>query len=138
MQADKSSGSPGAGPSASPKHQTLIPEAGSRSSSEPRVPTDGARSRTSAPRRKVIAGKVKVAGAWVHTAELKNPVASRPSAKATSTFKKKGNGDRKAKGQDDPIQTFRFGSLEDDTGMEVEASQTSLSSSLSGSTSSLK
>ena len=31
-----------------------------------------------------------------------------------------------------------FGSLEDDTGMEVEASQTSLPSSLSGSTSFLK
>ena len=69
----------------------------------------------------------------------KNLAASRPSAKATSTFKKKGNGDRKVKGQDDPIKTFnRFGSLEDDTGMEVEATQTSLSSSLSGSTSSLK
>ncbi len=82
---------------------------------------------------------MKVAGAWLHTAEFKNPVASRPSAKATSTFKKKGNGDRKAKGQDDPIKTFnRFGSLEDDTGMEVEASQTSLPSSSSGSTSSLK
>uniref|UniRef100_UPI0025E321BE hypothetical protein n=1 Tax=Thiolapillus sp. TaxID=2017437 RepID=UPI0025E321BE len=92
-----------------------------------------------APRRTAIAGKVKVAGAWVHTAEFKNPAASRPSAKATNTFKKKGNGDRKAKGQDDPIKTFnRFGSLEDNTGMEVEASQTSLPSSLSGSTSSLK
>ena len=51
LQADKSSGSPGAGPSASPEHQILIPGAGSRSSSEPRLPTDGARSRTSAPRR---------------------------------------------------------------------------------------
>ena len=139
LKADKSSGSPDAGPSASPKHLTLTRGAGSRSSSEPRVPTDGARSRTSAPRRTAIAGKVKVAGSWVHTAVFKNPVAFRRSAKATGTFKKKGNGDRKAKGQNDPIKTFnRFGSLEDDTGMEVEAPQTSLSSSLSGSTSSLK
>ena len=139
LQAGKSSGSPGAGPTASPKHQTLTPAAGSGSSSEPRVPTDGARSGTSAPRRTAIAGKVKVAGAWVHTAESKNPAASRPSAKATSTLKKKGNGDIKAKGQDDLIKTFnRFGSLEENTGMEVEASQTSLPSSLSGSTFSLK
>ncbi|WP_419641310.1 hypothetical protein, partial [Thiolapillus sp.] len=117
LQADKSSGSPGAGPSASPKHQTLTPGAGSGSSSQPRVPTVRARSGSSAPRRTAIAGKVKVAGAWVHTAEFKNPAASRPSAKATNTLKKKGNGDRKAKGQDDPIKTFnRFGSLEDDTG----------------------
>ena len=123
---------------ASSKHQTLTPGAGSGSSSQPRVPTDGARSGTSAPRRTAIARKVKVVGAWVHTAEFKNPAASRPSAKATSTFKKKGNGDRKAKGQDDPIKTFNhFGSLEDNTGMEVEASQTSLPSSLSGGTSSL-
>ena len=86
-----------------------------------------------------IAGKVKVVGAWVHTAEFTNPAASRPSAKATSTFKKKRNGDRKAKGQDYPIKTFnRFGSFEDNAGMEVEASQTSLPSSLSGSTFSLK
>ena len=117
----------------------MTPGAGSGSSSEPRVLTDGARSGTSAPRRTAIAGKVKVAGAWVHTAEFKIPAASRPSSKATSTLKKKGNGDRKAKGQDDPIKTFnRFGSLEDNIGMEVEASQTSLPSSLSGSTSSLK
>ena len=60
LKADKSSGSPGAGPSASPKHQTLTPGAGSRSSSEPRVPTESARSRTSAPRRKALAAKVKV------------------------------------------------------------------------------
>ena len=139
LKADNSFGSPGAGSSAYPKHQTLALGAGSGSSSEPRVPTDGARSRTSAPRRKAIAGKVKVAGAWVHATELKNPVASRPSAKATSTCKKTGSGDRKPKGQDDLIKTFnRFGSLEDDTSMEVEASQTSLPSSLSGSTSSLK
>ena len=75
----------------------------------------------------------------MHAAEFKNPVASRPSAKVTSTSRKKGSGDRKPKGQDDPIKTFnRFGSLEDDTGMEVEASQMSLLSSLLGSTSSLK
>ena len=35
LKADKSSGSPGAGPSAFPKHQTLTPGTGSRSSSEP-------------------------------------------------------------------------------------------------------
>ena len=35
LKADKSSGSPGAEPSASPKHQTLTPGAGSGSSSEP-------------------------------------------------------------------------------------------------------
>ncbi len=51
LKADKSSGSPDAGPSASPEHLTLTRGAGSRSSSEPRLPTDGARSRTSAPRR---------------------------------------------------------------------------------------
>ena len=139
LQVDKRSGSPGAGPSSSPKHQTLTLGAKSRSSSEPQALTDGVRLGTSAPRRKAIAGKVKVAGAWVHATELKNPVASRPSAKATSTCKKTGSGDRKPKGQDDLIKTFnRFGSLEDDTSMEVEASQTSLPSSLLRSTSSLK
>ena len=103
---------------------------------EPRVPTEGARSGTSAPWRKAIAGKVKVAEAWVHAADFRKPVASRPSSKATSTFRKKGSGDKQAKGQDDPIKTFNtFGSLEDDTGMEVEASQMSLPSSLSGGTS---
>ena len=51
LKADKSSGSPDAGPSASPKHLTLTRGAGSRSSSEPRLPTDVARSRTSALRR---------------------------------------------------------------------------------------
>ena len=35
LQADKRSGSPGAGPSSSPRHQTLTLVAGSRSSSEP-------------------------------------------------------------------------------------------------------
>ena len=82
---------------------------------------------------------MNVAGAWVYAADFQKPVASRPSAKATSTLRKKESGDRQAKGQDDPTKTFdRFGSLEEDTGMEVEASQTSLPSSLSGSTSSLK
>ena len=53
--------------------------------------------------------------------------------------KKKGGGNRPPKGQKDPVNTFnRYGSLEEDAGMEVEASQTSLPSSLSGSTSSLK
>ena len=98
LQADNSSGSPGAGPSASPKHQTLTPGAGSVSISEPRVPTDGARSGTSAPRRTAIAGKVKVAGAWVHAADFQKPVGSRPSAKATSISRKKGSGDRQARG----------------------------------------
>ena len=139
LKADKSSGSPGAGPSASPKHQTLIPGAESRSSSEPRVPTEGTRSRTSALRRKAIAGKVKVAGAWVHAAELLKLAASRPNSKTTNSPKKKGGGNRPPKGQQDPVKTFnRYGSLEEDAGMEVEASQTSLPSSLSGSTSSLK
>ena len=139
LKADKSSGSPGAGPSASPKHQTLTPGAGSRSSSEPRVPTDGARLRTTAPRCKALAGKVKVAGAWVHTAELLKPAVSRPNSKTTNSPKNKGGGNRLPKGQKDPIKTFNeYGSLEEDAGMEVEASQTSLPSSLSGSTSSLK
>ena len=138
LQADKSSGSPGAGPSTSPKHQTLTPGAGSRSSSEPRVPTNGARSRTTGTRRKALATKVKVAGAWVHAADLLKSAASRHSKKSTNP-KDKGGGNRPPKGQDDPLKTFnRFGSLEEDAGMEVEASQTSLPSSLSGSTSSLK
>ena len=69
---------------------------------------------------------------------VQKPVASRPTAKPTGTSQKKCGGDRKAKGQDDPVKTFnRFESLEVDTGMEVEASQTSLLSFLSG-TSSLK
>ena len=139
MRVDKSSGSPGAGPSASPKHHTLSLGAGSRSSSEPRVPTDGARSRTSAPRRKPLAAKVKIAGAWVHAAEFLKPAASHPNSKTTNSPKKKGGGNRPSKGQQDPVKTFnRYGSLEEDAGMEVEASQTSLPSFLSGSTSSLK
>ena len=82
---------------------------------------------------------MEVAGAWVHAAHFQKPLASHPIVKPTGTSKKKGGGDRQAKGQDDPKKTFhRFGSLEDDTGMEVEASQTSLPSSMSGSTSSLK
>ena len=139
LKADKSSGSPGAEPSASPKHQTLTPGAGSRSSSEPRVPTDGARSRTSAPRRKAIAGKVKVAGAWVQTAELLKLAVSRPDSKTTNSPKNKGGGNRPPKGQKDPVKTFkRYGFLEKDAGMGMEASQTSLPSSVSGSTSPFK
>ena len=139
LKADKGSGSPGAGTSASPKHQTLTPGAGSRSSCEPRIPTDGARLRTSAPRHKAIAGKVKVAGAWVHAAELLKPAASRPNSKNTNSPKKKGSGNRSPKGQNDPLKTYnRYGSLENDAGMEMEASQASLPSSFSGSTSSLK
>ena len=123
MKADKSSGSPGAGPSASSKHQTLTPRAGSRSSSEPRVPTDDAKSRTSAPRRKAIAGKVKVAWALAHAAELLKPAASRPNSQNTNSPKKTGGGNRPPKGQSDPLNTFdRYGSLDEDAGMEVEAS----------------
>ena len=104
----------------------------SRSCSEPRVPTEGTRSRTSALRRKAIAGKVKVAGAWVHAAELLKPAASRPNSKNTNSPKKKGGGNRPPKGQNDPLRTFnRYGSLKEDTGMEVGVSQTSLPSSLS-------
>ena len=121
LKADKSSGSPGAGPSASPKHQTITPGAKSRSSSEPRVPTDGAKSRTSAPRRKAIAGKMKVTGAWVHAAELLKPAASRPNSQTTNSPKMKGGGNRPPKGQKDPVKTFnRYGSLAEDAGTGVE------------------
>ena len=114
LQADKSSGSPGAGPSASPKHQTLIPGAESRSSCETQVPTDGTRPGTSAFRRKAIAGEVKVAGAWVHAAELLKPAASRPNSKTTNSPEKKCGGSRPPKGHSDPLKTFnRYGSLED-------------------------
>ena len=98
LEADKSSGSSGAGPSSSPKNQTLTQRAGSRSSSEPGAPTDGARSRTSASRRKAVAGTVKIAGAWVHALEFQKPLASCPTAKPTGTPEKKGNGDRQAMG----------------------------------------
>ena len=122
-----------------PQAPDFDPGAGSKSISEPRVQTDGARSRTSAPKRKALAAKVKVAGAWVHAAELLKPAASRPNSKNTNNPKKKGGGNMPPKGQNDPLKTFnRYGSLEEDAGMEVEASQTSLPSSLSGSTSSLK
>ena len=134
-------------PALPPSTKTVTPGAGSRSSSEPRVPTDGARSRTSAPRRKAFAAKVKVAGVWVHAAELSKPAVSRPDSPNTNSPKNKGGGNRPPKGQKDPIKkeekkrktTFnRYGSLEEDAGMEVEVSQTSLPSFLSGSTSSLK
>ena len=82
---------------------------------------------------------MKVAGAWVHAAELLKPAASRPNSETTTSPKKKGGGNRPPKGQKDPVKTFdRHGSLEEDVGMEVGASQTSLPSSLSESTSSLK
>uniref|UniRef100_UPI003AF53F94 hypothetical protein n=1 Tax=Thiolapillus sp. TaxID=2017437 RepID=UPI003AF53F94 len=114
LQADKSSGSPGAGPSTSPKHQTLTPGAGSRSSSEPRVPTTGARSRTTGTRRKALATKVKVAGAWVHAAELLKSAASRPNSKKSTNPKERGGGNRPPKGQDDPLKIYnRFESLEE-------------------------
>ena len=103
--------------------QTLTPGAGSRSSSEPRVSTDGARSRTSAPRRMALAGKVKVAGTWVHAAELLKLAASRPNSKTTNSPNSKGSGNRPPKGQNDPLTIYnRYGSLEEDAGMEVEAS----------------
>ena len=139
LKVDQSSGSPGAGPSASRKHQTLTRGAGSRSSSEPRVLTDGARLRTSPPRHKALAAKVKVMGAWVHAAKLLKLAASCPNSKTTNSPENKGGGKRPPKGQQDTVKTFnRYGSLEEDAGMEVEASQMSLPSSLSGSTSSLK
>ena len=75
----------------------------------------------------------------MHAAELLKPAASRPESKTTNSPKNKGGGNRPPKVQKDPVKTFnRYGSLEEDEGMEVEASQTSLPSSLSGSTSSLK
>ena len=80
-----------------------------------------------------------MAGAWVNAAELLKPAASRPNSQNTNSPKKKGGENRPPKGQNDPLKTSnRYGSLEDDAGMEVEASQMSLPSSLSGSTSSLK
>ena len=102
LQADRSSGSPGAGPSFSTKRKTMIPGVGSRSSSEPRTPTDGARSGTVVLRLRAVAGMVKVA--WVNAPEFTKPVASIPAAKTTGTSKKKGGGGRRAKGQDDPIK----------------------------------
>ena len=59
---------------------------------------------TSAPSRKVVAGKVKVAKAWVHVAEFQKAVASRLTAEPTGTSNKRGGGDRQAKGQDDLIK----------------------------------
>ena len=82
---------------------------------------------------------MKVAGAWLHAAELLKPAASRPDSKTTNSPKNKGGGNRPPKGQKDPVKTFkRYGFLEEDAGMGMEASQTSLPSSLSLSTSSLK
>ncbi|WP_419617618.1 hypothetical protein, partial [Thiolapillus sp.] len=68
---------------------------------------------------------MKVAGAWVHAAELLKPAVSRPNSKKTNNPKEKGGGNRPPKGQNDPLKTYnRYGSLEEDAGMEVEASQT--------------
>ena len=69
-------------------------------------PTDGAWSWTSASRRKAVAGKVKVAGAWVHAAEFWKRLAFRPTAKPTGTSKKKGGGDKQAKDQYDPVKNL--------------------------------
>ena len=122
-----------------PQAPDFDPGTGSRSSSEPRVLTDGARLRTSPPRHKALAAKVKVMGAWVHAAKLFKLAASCPNSKTTNSPENKGGGKRPPKGQQDTVKTFnRYGSLEEDAGMEVEASQMSLPSSLSGSTSSLK
>ena len=81
---------------------------------------------------------MKVVGAWVHAAELLKPAVSRPNSKKTNNPKEKGGGNRPPKGQNDLLKIYnKYGSLEEDAGMEVEASQTSLPSSLPGSTSSL-
>ena len=75
----------------------------------------------------------------MHAAEVLKPAASRPNSTKSNNPKEKGGGNRPPKGQNDPLTIYnRYGSLEEDAGMEVEASQTSLPSSLSGSTSSLK
>ena len=78
-------------------------------------------------------------GAWIDAAELLKPAASRPYSQNTNNPKKKGSGNRPPKGQNDPLKTYnRYGSLEDDAGMEVKASQMSLPPSLSRRTFSLK
>ena len=94
LQADERFGCPGTGPCSSSMYQTLTPGAGSGSSSEAGAPTDGAGSGTSAPRRRALAGKVKVAGAWVNAAEFSKPAAFRPTSQTTNTPKKKGGGNR--------------------------------------------
>ena len=93
LQVDKISGSPGAGPSSSPKHQTLTPVARSRSSSEPRALTDGVRSRTSASRRKAVAGKMKVAGRGC-IGRVSETANISPHSETNRNLKKKGGGDR--------------------------------------------
>ena len=71
----------------------------------------------------------KVAGAWMSATEFRKLVASCPASNPNSTPKKKGGSDRHAKGYDDLVKTYnRFGSLEDDASMDVEASRTSLPS----------
>ena len=77
----------------------LTPGIGSGSSSKPRAPTDGARSGTSAPRRRALGCGVKVAGAWVNAAEFSKPAAPCPTSQTTDTPKKKGGGNRPPKGQ---------------------------------------
>ena len=49
------------------------------------LPTDGGRSGTSAPGCKAIAGKVKVAGAWVHAAEFQKLVVETERQRAKTT-----------------------------------------------------
>ena len=74
---------------------------------------------------------MKVAGAWVHAAELLKPAASRPDSKTTNSPKNKGGGNRPPTGKKDPVKTFnKYGSVEEEVGMEVEVSQTSLLLSL--------
>ena len=115
----------------------MTPGAKSKSSSEPQDPTDGTRSGTSAPKHRAVAGNVKIVEVWEYAAEFTKLATSYFASKPTCTPKKKGSGGRYAKRHDDPIRTCnRFGSSEDVAGMKVEASQTSLPSSLSGSTSS--
>ena len=66
---------------------------------------------------------MKVAGAWVHAAELLKPAASRPNSKKkkkSTNPKEKGGGNRPPKGQNDPLKTYnRYGSLEEDAGISA-------------------
>ena len=122
LQADKRPGSPCARPSSSSNHQTLTLGAGSRSCSS-----------AQSSRWEDEGG-----GSMDECAEFSKPAASRPTSKTTDTAQKKSVGNRPPKGQNDPNKVFnKYGSLGHDTGMEVEASQTSVPSSLSCSTSSL-
>ena len=59
----------------------------------------------------------------MHAAKLLKPAASRPNPKKTNSPKEKGGGNRPPKGQNDTLKTYnRYGSLEEDAGMEVEVS----------------